>query len=177
MSFLSTTGSITQFARPREQDSSDCFNFAHRYILAFALALISWCKARRSLYDGKLLTMSSWSVLLAWEGHCRPHFIVLGVSDIFQELWRWQRRSLPDFIRFVQDKLLYVKPTTIFCLLSLSQRLALDSNTPQYILRLASPFKAVKLVHERMANRIRACVAIDDEFLKRDCSSCHHLPR
>lgn len=37
------------------------------------------------MYDGKLLTMSPpWSALLAWEGHWKPHFIVLGVSHIFQ---------------------------------------------------------------------------------------------
>jgi hypothetical protein len=82
------------------------------------LALISWRKVGKSLYDGKLLTMCPpWSALLAWEGHCKSHFIVLGVSHTFQGGDYVVAMATTTSAGFVEQELLYVKPTTILRLL------------------------------------------------------------
>src|SRR6267142_2303474 len=44
----------------------------------------------------------------------------------------------------------------------LSQRLALDANTPQYLFHCASPFDSMQVMHEQIANHMRVCVAIGD---------------
>jgi hypothetical protein len=45
----------------------------------------------------------------------------------------------------------------------LLQRLALDTNTPQYLFhRLANPLGAMQLMHEQIASHMHVCVAIED---------------
>ncbi len=44
----------------------------------------------------------------------------------------------------------------------LSQRLALDVNTPQYLLASASPLQLMQTIHEQVANHMRVCVAVGD---------------
>jgi hypothetical protein len=56
--------------------------------------------------------------LLAWEGHCKPHFIVLCVSHIFRGEDYVVAMATTKSAGFVEEELLYVKPTKIFCLLS-----------------------------------------------------------
>src|SRR6266702_1423033 len=42
----------------------------------------------------------------------------------------------------------------------LSQRLALDINTPQYLLTGPSPLRLMQTMHEQIANHMRVCVAV-----------------
>ena len=42
----------------------------------------------------------------------------------------------------------------------LSQRLALDINTPQYLFNSESPLDAMQTMHEQIANHMRVCVAV-----------------
>jgi hypothetical protein len=42
----------------------------------------------------------------------------------------------------------------------LSQRLALDINTPQYLFNSESPLDAMRTMHEQIANHMRVCVAV-----------------
>jgi hypothetical protein len=42
----------------------------------------------------------------------------------------------------------------------LSQRLALDIDTPQYLLTSASPFTLMETMHEQIANHMRVCLAV-----------------
>jgi hypothetical protein len=44
----------------------------------------------------------------------------------------------------------------------LSQRLALDANTPQYLFCCASPFNSMQVMHEQIANHMCVYVAIED---------------
>ncbi len=44
----------------------------------------------------------------------------------------------------------------------LSQRLALDINTPQYLLTSPSPLKLMQTMHEQIANHMRVCVAVGE---------------
>lgn len=44
----------------------------------------------------------------------------------------------------------------------LSQRLALDANTPQYLFCSANPLHALETMQEQIANHMRVCVAIED---------------
>jgi hypothetical protein len=49
----------------------------------------------------------------------------------------------------------------------LSQRLALDINTPQYLFNSESPLDAMRTMHEQIANHMRVCVAV---------GACHGFP-
>ncbi|KAH9015441.1 hypothetical protein EDB83DRAFT_2321310 [Lactarius deliciosus] len=42
----------------------------------------------------------------------------------------------------------------------LSQRLALDINTPQYLFDLSSPLNAMRTMHEQIVNHMRVCMAV-----------------
>jgi len=42
----------------------------------------------------------------------------------------------------------------------LSQRLALDINTPQYLFDLSSPLNAMQAMHDQIANHMRVCLAV-----------------
>jgi hypothetical protein len=44
----------------------------------------------------------------------------------------------------------------------LSQRLALDANTPQYLFCSTNPLQALETMQEQIANHMRVCVAIED---------------
>jgi hypothetical protein len=44
----------------------------------------------------------------------------------------------------------------------LSQRLALDINTPQYLFNSGSPLDSMRTMHEQIANHMRVCVAVGD---------------
>jgi hypothetical protein len=44
----------------------------------------------------------------------------------------------------------------------LSQRLALDINTPEYLFNDGNPFDAIQTTHEQVENHMRVCVAVGD---------------
>jgi hypothetical protein len=112
-----------------------------------------------------------WSAPLTWEDHCKPHLIVFGIFSYFS---RWGtrydhgndevRRTLLDF---AEEKLLYatsktddLEPAQLYAVLS--QRLALDTHTPQYLFYSANPLNSVKAMRDQIANHMRVCVAIED---------------
>ncbi len=51
-----------------------------------------------------------------------------------------------------------LRPAQVYAVLS--QRLALDINTPQYLFNSANPLDAVRNMHEQIANHMRVCVAV-----------------
>ncbi|KAH9021093.1 hypothetical protein EDB83DRAFT_2320509, partial [Lactarius deliciosus] len=105
--------------------------------------------------DGQLLTTSSrWSALRTWDGRYGEHCYDHGDEDV--------RRSI---IYFAVQKLLCgnsahgnLSNAQIYAVLS--QRLALDINTPQYLFDLSSPLDAMRTMHEQIANHMRVCVAV-----------------
>jgi hypothetical protein len=166
-SFLSITGNITQFSHI----SHGLLSIPRPYIyLGF-----DQCKVTRSLNDGRLLKLSPlWSTLLTWEGHCKLHLVFI---CIFSYLSRWGARydhgnstvrwTLLDF---AEDKLLCAECSKLPSLTNaqiyvvLSQRLALDTNTTNYLIHSLNPLHAVKSMHEQIANHMRVCVAIEDRI-------------
>jgi hypothetical protein len=118
LSFLSTTGALRNFLGRVSKTLQMIVSILVTSRRLLTLALISWRKVGKSLYDGKLLTMCPpWSALLAWEGHCKSHFIVLGVSHTFQGGDYVVAMATTTSAGFVEQELLYVKPTTILRLL------------------------------------------------------------
>ncbi|KAH9179801.1 hypothetical protein EDB89DRAFT_2238751 [Lactarius sanguifluus] len=138
--FLSTAGKITQSGQPRGQDASNRIN------------------------EGKLTTP-------------RP-YIYLGFDQLMQKciahmgrpLWGTRYDHGNEEIRvnlldFAVQKLLCGKLgdkslTEAQMYAVLSQRLALDINTPQYLFNSASPLDAMRTMHEQIANHMRVCVAV-----------------
>jgi hypothetical protein len=115
-----------------------------------------------------------WSVLLAWEGHCKPHFIVLGVSHIF---FKWGSRYDHGYsevrtflLKFAEEKLLCeadpeeLSEAQIYAVLS--QRLALDTNTTNYLFYTADPFNSLQSTNEQIAKHMRVCIAVEDGVLR-----------
>ena len=121
-----------------------------------------------------MTTSLLWSALLTWEGRCKPHFIVLGVSHIFS---RWGSRYdhgdpkvRENLIYFAMDKLLFGDVNITEGLSSaqayavLSQRVALDINMPQYLFWGKSTNVMYAKESEQITNHMRVCVAIHDNI-------------
>jgi hypothetical protein len=148
LSFLSTTGALRNFLGRVSKTLQMIVSILVTSRRLLTLALISWCKPRKSLYDGKLLTMSPPWILGVRFSHGKAivSHTLLSSTDISHNFQGGDYAvATTKSAGFVEEELLYVKLTTTSHLLAvLSQRLALDSNTPQYIFYSANPFKAVK---------------------------------
>ena len=113
-----------------------------------------------------------WSALLTWEGHCKLHLVFI---CIFSYLSRWGtrydhgdstvRRTL---LHFAEDKLLCAESSRLQGFTAaqkyavLSQRLALDTNTTNYLFRPLDPYHAVRSMDEQIAKHMRVCMAVED---------------
>jgi hypothetical protein len=117
---------------------------------------------------------SPWIALLTWEGHCKPHLIVFHISSI---LLRWgtcynhgNEEVCQTLLDFAEEKLLKLQPcpddpsklTSAQMYAVLSQHLALDAHTLQYLFYLANLNNSVKAMHEQIENHMRVCVAIEE---------------
>ncbi|KAI9449302.1 hypothetical protein BJY52DRAFT_1227846 [Lactarius psammicola] len=155
--FLSTTGKITQFGQPHGQDASNRINDG------------TLATPRPYIHLGFDQLMQSQRILDRWKtlDHVvSPECVV----HMGRPLWGTRydhgdeevRRSLLDF---AVQKLLcgnlgnesLTNPQTYAVL---SQRLALDINTPHYLYDLESPFDAMRTMHEQIANHMRVCVVV-----------------
>ncbi|KAI9430204.1 hypothetical protein H4582DRAFT_1820313, partial [Lactarius indigo] len=149
--FLSTTGKITQFGQPRGQDASNRIN------------------------EGKLTTPRPYIYLgfdqLMQSQKTLDHVTSLEcIAHMGRPLWGTRYDHGNEEIRvnlldFAVQKLLCGKPgdkslTEAQMYAVLSQRLALDINTPQYLFNSASPLDAMRTMHEQIANHMRVCVAV-----------------
>ncbi|KAI9444320.1 hypothetical protein H4582DRAFT_2071891 [Lactarius indigo] len=155
--FLSTTGKITQFGQPRGQDASNRINEG------------KLTTPRPYIYLGFDQLMQSQKVLVRWT--TLDHVTSLEcIAHMGRPLWGTHYDHGNEEIRvnlldFAVQKLLCGKPgdkslTEAQMYAVLSQRLALDINTPQYLFNSASPLDAMRTMHEQIANHMRVCVAV-----------------
>ncbi|KAI9452701.1 hypothetical protein BJY52DRAFT_1225998 [Lactarius psammicola] len=155
--FLSTTGKIMQFGQPRGQDASNRINDG------------TLATPRPYIHLGFDQLMQSQRILDRWK--TLDHVVSLEcVVHMGRPLWgtcydhgdEEVRRSLLDF---AVQKLLcgnlgnesLTNPQTYAVL---SQRLALDINTPHYLYDLESPFDTMQTMHEQITNHMRVCVVV-----------------
>ncbi|KAI9429403.1 hypothetical protein H4582DRAFT_2065292 [Lactarius indigo] len=161
--FLSTTGKITQFGQPRGQDASNRINEG------------KLTTPRPYIYLGFDQLMQSQKVLVRWTTldhvtslECIAHMgrpLSSYFLDGVHAMTTAMRKSCVNLLDFAVQKLLCGKPgdkslTEAQMYAVLSQRLALDINTPQYLFNSASPLDAMRTMHEQIANHMRVCVAV-----------------
>ncbi|KAH8977434.1 hypothetical protein EDB86DRAFT_1199678 [Lactarius hatsudake] len=155
--FLSTTSKITQFGQPRGQDASNRINDGEL------------ATPRPYIHLGFDQLMQSQKILNQWT--TLHHVVSLEcVAHMGRPLWGTHydhgndevRLSLLDFaIQKLLCGSLTKEPFTnsqVYAVLS--QRLALNINTPQYLFDLSSPLDAMRTMHEQIANHMRVCMGV-----------------
>ncbi|KAI0292092.1 hypothetical protein B0F90DRAFT_1823220 [Multifurca ochricompacta] len=138
--FLSTSGKITQFSQPRSVDPS-------------TLMETQKISKHNTLKDVTSLECISHMGRPLW-GTLYDH----GNEESYKKL-----------IGFAMDKLLCGSPgpgplsdARIYAVLS--QRLALDIGTSQFILPSVTPLNLAEIVHEQITNHMRVCISVGKEF-------------
>jgi hypothetical protein len=96
---------------------------------------------------------------------CLWHFLIFSRWGTRYDYGKdYVRHSLLDFAiqKLLCGKLEpgHLKDPQVYAVLS--QRLALDANTPQYFFNAADPLKAMQAMHEQVANHMRVCVSVGD---------------
>ncbi|KAH9050406.1 hypothetical protein EDB83DRAFT_2190226, partial [Lactarius deliciosus] len=137
--FLSTTGKITQFGQPRGQDKSNCINDS---------SLTTPCPY---IHLGFNQLMQSQKILDQWT--TLDHIISL--ECIAHMGWLLWGTHYDHGNEDVHQSIIYFTIYTV-----LSQCLALDINTPQYLFDLSSPLNAMRTMHEQIANHVHVCMAV-----------------
>ena len=118
------------------------------------------------------MTSPRWISSPTLEGPCKSHLAVSWVFLIFFLRWgtrydHGNSRIRDSLLDFAVEKLLCADPhpeslTPAQTYAVLSQRLALDINTPQYLFASTSPLETMYKMHEQVANHMRVCVAVGD---------------
>ncbi|KAH8993716.1 hypothetical protein EDB92DRAFT_2113656 [Lactarius akahatsu] len=156
--FLSTSSKITQFGQSRGHDNPDRINSGYmtiprRYIYVGFDQLVQNRKVRRgsTLEDVTSLDFIAHLGRPLWASRY-DH----GDDEIRNSLLDFALQKLlctPQVPRSLTEAQVYAV---------LSQRLALDVNTPQYLLASANPLQLMQATHEQVANHMRVCVALRD---------------
>ena len=117
------------------------------------------------------ITSLLWSASLTWEGHCKLCTLLRHQhSSYFFPRWgtrydHGNEEVHQGLLAFAVHKLLgHLEKgkglTEAHVYTVLSQCLALDIDTPQYLLNSASPFALMETMHDQIANHMRVCVAV-----------------
>jgi hypothetical protein len=101
-----------------------------------------------------LLSPRQFLICFRW-GSCYEH----GDEDVRQSLHQFAIQKLLC-INGTLEQVESFSDAQIYAVLS--QHLALDINTPQYLFNSGSPLDAMKAMHEQIANHMRVCVAVGD---------------
>ncbi|KAI0291938.1 hypothetical protein B0F90DRAFT_306131 [Multifurca ochricompacta] len=158
--FLSTTGKITQFSQPRSVDASIRVRQGELLIprpyiyLGFDQLMLT---RKISRYN----TLKDVTSLECIAHMGRPLWGTL--YDHGKEEYRDQ------LINFAMEKLLCGSPcpgplSDAHIYAVLSQRLALDIDTSQFLLPSATPLNLAEIVHEQIANHMRVCISVGKGF-------------
>ncbi|KAI0298434.1 hypothetical protein B0F90DRAFT_702078 [Multifurca ochricompacta] len=158
--FLSTTGKITQFSQPRSVDPSNRVRQGE-LIIPQPYIYLGFDQLMETQKISKHNTLKDVTSL-----ECIAH--------MGRPLWgtlydHGNEESHKKLIGFAMDKLLCGSPgpgplsdARIYAVLS--QRLALDIGTSQFILPSVTPLNLAEIVHEQITYHMRVCISVGKEF-------------